>query len=319
MKMKREAERVKIISGLKKFWSGEIRRDVELAGFTTLKIGGPALALIVPETMVEIASLINGCRKVDIPWCVVGGGSNLLVPDEGFPGVVMVLGRKFSAIRKVGFDKEGRSLVEVEAGCSLAAFINWTCEQRLAGLEFSAGIPGTIGGAVIMNAGAWGSEIKDVLASMSWLENGEIKSCPRTDLVFKYRRWECSPEAVVLTATFALVESDSTQIKQHCRENIEARRNKQPLATANAGSFFRNPPVAPAGKLIEEAGLKGAKIGGAEVSLVHANFIVNNGGATAGDVIGLMKVVQEKVKEVHNIWLEPEVRILGDIERTADE
>ncbi|MEN8142931.1 MAG: UDP-N-acetylmuramate dehydrogenase [Thermodesulfobacteriota bacterium] len=183
----------------------------------------------------------------------------------------------------------------------------------MTGLEFSAGIPGTIGGAVIMNAGAWGKEIKDVLAKMSWLENGIIKSCPRDELAFNYRRLECSPETVVLTATFALVEGDSAGIKHQCREYIEARRTKQPLGTPNGGSFFRNPAGVAAGRLIEEAGLKGTKVGGAEVSLVHANFIVNSGGAKADDVIGLMRMVQEKVKEVHGIWLEPEVRILGHL------
>lgn len=307
------ADREKVISGLKDFWPGEIRRDAELAGFTTFRIGGPALALVVPGNTAEVVSLVNGCREGDIPWCVVGGGSNLLVPDEGFPGVVIVLGRKFSTIRKVGHDEEGLSLVEVEAGCSLAALLNWTSGRGLAGLEFSAGIPGTIGGAVIMNAGAWGKEIKDVLAKMSWLENGIIKSCLRDELVFNYRRLECSPEAVVLTATFTLVEGDTAEIKHQCREYIEARRTKQPHGAPSGGSFFRNPEGAAAGRLIEEAGLKGAKVGGAEVSRAHANFIVNSGGARADDVIELMKMVQEKVKEVHGIWLEPEVRILGHL------
>ncbi len=312
--MRRVADRDSIIAGLRDIWDGTVSWDAELASFTTFRIGGPALALVVPEKMTEIISLVNGCKAAGIPWCVVGGGSNLLVPDEGFPGVVMVLGRKFSAIREVGLDEAGRSLVEVEAGCRLAALLNWTCDKGLSGLEFSAGIPGTIGGAVNMNAGAWGREIKDVLSGMSWLDNGVIVSCPRKELVFHYRRWQCSPGAVVLSATFALVGGESNEIKQQCREYIEARRAKQPTAVLNAGSFFRNPEGAIAGQLIEEAGLKGAKIGGAEVSSIHANFIVNNGGATAGDVIELMRVVQKKVKELHGIWLEPEVKILGDIE-----
>lgn len=317
--MRQVADREEVRAGLQDFWPGEVRWDVELAGFTTFRIGGPALALVVPEKTAEIVSLINGCREAEIPWCVVGGGSNLLVPDAGFPGVVILLGRRFGAIREVGLDQEGRKLVTVEAGCRLAALLNWASDNGWAGLEFAAGIPGTIGGAVRMNAGARDREIKDVLVSMSWLENGKIVSRSREELVFHYRSWEGPPAAIVLTATFALVEGDPTEIRRKCLENIEARRGTQPLATANAGSFFRNPVGQAAGKLIEEAGLKGTKIGGAEVSLVHANFIVNTGGARAEDVIGLMRLVQKRVKEVHDIWLEPEVRILGEAgSRCAD-
>ena len=305
---------------LKKFWSGKIDWDVPLAPYTTFKVGGPAQALVVPRSIAAVATLVNGCRNEGLSWCVIGGGSNLLVADEGFPGVVILMGRELGAISKVGKTGEGKVLVEVEAGCSLAKLVNWCGEHQFTGLEFAAGIPGTVGGAVAMNAGAWGREIKDVLVSLLLLEDGEITSRPREDLVFGYRCWQRPEEVVVLSATFAIEHGDSARIKENCRKYIEERRTKQPVGQPSGGSFFKNPEEAPAGRLMEDAGLKGTKVGGALISEVHANFIVNAGGATAADIIGLMKQARSRVREVHGIDLEPEVQFLGVVpEVLADE
>jgi UDP-N-acetylmuramate dehydrogenase len=296
---------------LKKFWPGKIDWDVPLAPYTTFKVGGPAQALVVPESTAEVAILVKGCREEGISWSVIGGGSNLLVADEGFPGVVILMGRELGAISKSGKSGEGKTLVEVEAGCSLARLVNWCGEQQFAGLEFAAGIPGTVGGAVAMNAGAWGREIKDILVSLLLLEDGVITSRSRQELVFGYRCWQRPEGVVVLSATFAFEPGDSARIKENCRKNIEARRTNQPAGQASGGSFFKNPEEGAAGRLMEDAGLKGSRVGGALISEIHANFIVNSGGATAADIIGLMKQARARVKEVHGVTLEPEVQFLG--------
>jgi UDP-N-acetylmuramate dehydrogenase len=301
----------KMLEKLRKFWPGEVRLNAMMAEFTTLKVGGPAQALVVPFAAGEVVLLINGCRRENIPWCVVGGGSNLLVADEGFSGVVILLGRDFGGIRMTGKDNHGRTLVEVEAGCRLARLLGWCQDKGLAGLEFTVGIPGTVGGAVVMNAGAWGREVKDVLSSLTWLAAGAITSRDRAELDFVYRCWHRPDDAVVLAATFALTPEDDAKIRATCREYVAARRMKQPLAYGVAGSFFKNPAKVAAGKLIEDIGLKGFAVGGARVSEVHANFIVNTGGATADDIINLMKLVRDRVWAVHGVWLEPEVSLLG--------
>jgi UDP-N-acetylmuramate dehydrogenase len=314
------AVREDLANRLKKIWPGMISWDIPLAPYTTFKVGGPAHALVVPESKEQVAVLVNGCREKGLPWCVIGGGSNLLVADEGFPGVVILLGREFAAISKNDTIDEGKIQVEVEAGCSLSRLLNWCGEQQLSGFEFAVGIPGSVGGAVAMNAGAWGCEIKDVLVSLLLIENGEMVLRPREELVFKYRDWHRLADTVVLSATFALEQGDGTMIKETCRKYLEARRTKQPVGKPTAGSFFKNPAQAAAGRLMEDAGLKGARVGGAMVSEVHANFIVNGGGATAADIIGLMKQAKARVKEVCGIDLEPEVRFLGfDPEELADE
>lgn len=299
---------------LRKFWAGKIRWCVSMAKLTTLKVGGPAQALITPGNRAEAIRLINGCRAENIPWYVVGGGSNLLVAEAGFAGVVINLTRDLGGIRVVGGDEHGRTLVEAEAGCRLAKLLNWSVDKGLAGLEFAAGIPGTVGGAVIMNAGAWGKETKDVVASLTWLAGGEVVVRERRELDFTYRCLHRPADAVVLSAVFAFSSGNGALIGEVCREHVTARRRKQPGAHGLAGSFFKNPEGgAAAGKLIEEAGLKGARRGGAMVSEVHANFIVNTGNATADDIFRLMDLVRTRVREVHRVELEPEVKILGDL------
>jgi len=296
---------------LESFWRGPVVWEAPLAKWTTLRVGGPALALVEPDSPGQVEQLVAGCLATGLPWLVIGGGSNLLVSDRGFPGLVMILGRKFGAIRPVGIDPEGRTLVEVEAGCRLARLLNWCQTQGLSGLEFTAGIPGSVGGAVMMNAGAWGGEIQEVLAVLRGLQAGEVVEWARRELVFSYRGWQGPPEVVVLSAIFALNAGDPQLIRRICQEHIAARRGKQPRGVASAGSFFKNPPGDYAGRLIEATGLKGLAVGRARVSEVHANFLVNCGGATAADFLGLLRLVQDKVRDRFGVTLAPEVKIVG--------
>lgn len=292
-------------------WSGSVAWDEPLAKWLSLRVGGPARALVKPASVEAVRQLIMGCAAVGLPWLVIGGGSNLLVSDAGFPGLVLLLSRDFGAISECGIDQDGRSLVEVQAGCSLARLLAWSQRRGLSGLEFSVGIPGSIGGAVVMNAGAWGREMKDVLAGLQLLlPGGVVEQRERQALEFSYRRWSGPAGALVLGANFALTPADPLGIKALCRNYLRERRDKQPRGVGSAGSFFKNPSGDYAGRLIEAAGLKGLTVGGAMVSAVHANFLVNTGGATAAELLALMRLVQEKVMVRHGVWLEPEVRIV---------
>lgn len=292
-------------------WAGAVAWDEPLAKWSSLRVGGPARALVRPVNLEAMRRLIRGCEAAALPWLVIGGGTNLLVTDAGFPGLVLVLGRDFGAISECGIDRDGRSLVEVQAGCSLARLLGWSQRRGLSGLEFTVGIPGSVGGAVVMNAGAWGLEIKDVLAGVQLLlPGGEVEFREKKALEFSYRRWSAKAGTLVLSATFALTLGDPAGIKALCREHLWGRRDKQPHGVASAGSFFKNPPGDYAGRLIEAAGLKGLTVGGAAVSAVHANFLVNTGRATAADLLALMRLVQEKVMDRYGVWLEPEVRII---------
>ncbi|HSH14070.1 MAG TPA: UDP-N-acetylmuramate dehydrogenase [Desulfurivibrionaceae bacterium] len=294
-------------------WAGPVAWDEPLAKWSSLRVGGPARALVQPGSIEAVRRLIMACMEVGLPWLVIGGGTNLLVGDAGFPGLVLVVGRNFSGISECGFDRDGRTLVKVEAGCALARLLGWSLRRGLSGLEFSVGIPGSVGGAVVMNAGAWGREIKDVLAGLHLLlPGGEVDYRERRALDFSYRRWSGPAGVLVLSATFALSSGDPAVIKAVCREHLQARKNKQPRGVASAGSFFKNPDGDFAGRLIEAAGLKGLTVGGARVSEIHANFLVNSGGATATEMLALMRLVQEKVMSRFGVWLEPEVRIITE-------
>lgn len=287
-----------------------------LAEYTTLRVGGPAEALILPGSAAELATLIRGLNRSGISWRVIGRGSNILVADRGMAGVVLVLGEKFSQIALLPAGAEGGGgsrLVTVEAGCSLARLVNWCAGEELAGLEFLAGIPGTLGGAVRMNAGAWGDELGRHVEAVSLLTAaGESYTLSRAEMSFSYRSWSGVRADVVVAVTLALRPGSEEEIRRRCRELAEERRARQPQGVASAGSFFRNPPGQAAGRLIEEVGLKGAQTGGAEVSRKHANFLINRGGATAADFLALMTTVQTVVRARTGVSLEPEVELLGD-------
>ncbi|MFA7383122.1 MAG: UDP-N-acetylmuramate dehydrogenase [Desulfurivibrionaceae bacterium] len=296
---------------LRELWSGEIEWRSPMARWCTLRVGGPARGVAIPASLEELRSLLGVLARLGVCWRVIGRGSNLLVSDAGYDGVIVMLGRKFAAIDKFVGAKEDGSLVQVEAGCSLMKLVNWCSDQGLEGLEFAAGIPGSVGGAVVMNAGAWGKEMSEVLSSVTFLDKaGELVKRGKDDLPFTYRHLE-TKGMIVAAAEFLLQTGDRQAIEQKCGQLLRDRKEKQPQGLASAGSFFKNPPGLPAaGKLIQDAGLKGLRIGGAQVSEVHANFLVNTGSATAKDFIDLMRLVQEKVLERFGIRLEPEVHLI---------
>ncbi|MFH2124728.1 MAG: UDP-N-acetylmuramate dehydrogenase [Pseudomonadota bacterium] len=295
--------------------NSQILWDCPLSGYTSFAIGGPAAALITVEDITELQRLLVCFREQKIQWRIIGRGTNLLVSDAGFDGVVLLLGKGFTAIAKRDGEERGAAVIQAGAACSLARLVDWCVDQSLAGVEFAAGIPGTIGGAVIMNAGAWGRELAEILVSVTCVSAaGHIFTQPRAELEFGYRIWHDHYHAeeglVVVGVELQCVVADQEQIRSLCQSYRASRRMKQPKGEPNAGSFFKNPQGDAAGRLIEASGLKGLRVGGAMVSPVHANFLVNCGGATAANVRELMERVRVKVLEDSGIMLEPEVHFL---------
>jgi UDP-N-acetylmuramate dehydrogenase len=295
---------------LEKLMPGKVMWDCPLARYTTLRVGGPAEAVVFAESDADLARLLEWLRAENIPRHIIGGGSNILVPDHGLTGVVVMLDRGLAEIETIG-KEDDHVLVRAGAGCRLAGLLKYCTDRAFSGLEFMVGIPGSIGGAIVMNAGCWGKEISDVLHSVTMLDpTGKLIQTERDKLDFSYRQWGGGRESVIVAAVFALVKGDIKTIKAACRKYLQQRKEKQPQHMASAGSFFKNPPGRAAGGLIEEAGLKGHRVGGAMVSPRHANFIVNTGTATAGDILALMRKVQSAVFDRSGLMLEPEVQIL---------
>lgn len=300
-------------------WRGAIRWDAPLAEFTTLRVGGPAAAVAFPASSGELAGLVHLLNAQGVDWRVLGRGSNVLASDSGYDGVVIVLDRRFGAMSLETEATEG-GLVRAEAGGGLAGLLMWCAGQQLTGLEFLAGIPGSVGGALAMNAGAWGNEIAERVAAVELLDdNGSLRRIERPALRFFYRHLALPARTVIVAGVFALQTGGQPQIEEQMSAYIAQRREKQPKGVANAGSFFKNPPSAAAGRLIEQAGLKGATVGGAMVSPVHANFLVNTGTASARNLFDLMRLVQEKVEKKFGVRLEPEVHLLGEFGRRSQE
>lgn len=297
------------------WWQGKILWDVSMADYSTLRAGGRADCLIDVLCLEELTALIKWLTAEDVPHYVVGRGSNLLVTEQGYSGVVIRLMGNMTAITPLSTSKAGEQVVRAGAGSSMAALVSWCSGRGLSGLEFMTGIPGSVGGAVWMNAGAWGYAIGDRLKKIVLVDAaGCCRDIASSRLELSYRKlgWQDGrlDNAIIVSADFLLFEDDKSQISCRCREYLEQRRGKQPKGVASAGSFFKNPPDDSAGRLIDLAGLKGASEGGAMVSPVHANFIVNTGGATAVDIIRLMELIQKKVYSRFGIHLEPEVKIV---------
>ena len=279
-----------------------------LAPYTTWKIGGPADVLVIPETLDELRAALRLFHRHGVPWTLLGKGSNTLVTDKGVRGAVIKLGSGFEQVR---FERD-----RVIAGAAFS-FIKLSVlagKQGLTGLEFAGGIPGSVGGAVCMNAGAHGSDVSRVLVSAdAVLEDGELVRLGNEDLRFGYRRSILQERrAVVVEAVFQLREGDRKEIAAAMAIYKDRRLRTQPLMMACAGSVFRNPENHYAAQLIEQAGLKGLRVGGAEVSAQHANFIVNTGNAKAEDVLALIEQIQRTVLERFGIRLEPEVLLVGE-------
>jgi len=284
-----------------------MERNAPLAPLTTFGIGGPADLLVYPESEQELARWL---RSGDVSL-VLGGGSNLLVSDKGVRGVVLCLSKMFKAVTFAP-PSEGQVIVRAQAGAHLGRIVAEAYKRSLAGLEFAMGIPGTLGGALVMNAGAKDGEMKNVVEHVRVMKrDGQILEMNASDCGFEYRKSSFPEGSVILDCAIRLAEGDKEKIHEKMRSNQLARKASQPLDMQSAGSVFKNPAGDFAGRLIEAAGLKGVSIGGAMVSEKHANFIVNLGWAKASDVLAVMETVEKKVLETAGIRLEREIRLAG--------
>ncbi|MFH1681883.1 MAG: UDP-N-acetylmuramate dehydrogenase, partial [Candidatus Eisenbacteria bacterium] len=272
-------------------------------------VGGPADWMVFPGSAEELRGVLRLLGENDVPRLVVGAGSDLVVRDGGFRGACIVLARHLSGSKIVG-DRA----IEAMAGESLASLLRLSREASLAGLEFVATIPGTVGGGVVTNVGAFGSCFADILESVAVLDaHGRERAIEGRSLRAAYRRIELPEGAVVVRARFALEPGARERIEETVARHREHRLRTQPLGEASAGCIYKNPsPGEPAGRLIDQAGLTGLRLGGASVSALHANYIVNEGGATAREVLALIDEVRRRVSEKHGVLLEPEVRIVGE-------
>lgn len=289
-------------------FDGDIYPNEPMARHTSYRIGGPARFYVRVNSISSLTQLIDVCEQEGVPWVVVGRGSNILVSDEGFGGVVISLGRDFRAMH---VDEESK-LIVAGAGVMLSAVVQEAFKRSLAGLEFAVGTPGTIGGALRMNAGSRGEWIGSRVATVTSFIPGEGLVRRRgTDLHWGYRESSFAPNETLLECELLVEPSDPFYIRGKMEANLSTRKKSQPVNEASCGSVFKNPEGASVGAIIESLGLKGMQIGGARVSDLHANFIVNTGQASANDVLDLIDHIQAKVNEAHGIQLTPEVRFLG--------
>ncbi len=294
-----------------------VELNVPMADHTTLRVGGAADVVVYPEDRDALARLLALLAAREVPWIVLGNGSNLVVRDGGIRGAVVSLCDGFDALEDRGEDEGGRRLVRVEAGVGIRRLVRWSVDQGVGGFEFLVGIPGSVGGALAMNAGAWEAQIGDRVEELEVLLPGEgLRLLARDELAFRYRGVDLPEGAAVVGVILAGQPSDPEHVKARAKELYQRRRTSQPVGRPSAGSVFRNPPSGPpAGWLIEDCGLKGVRVGDAEVSQVHANFIVNAGRAKASHVVSLIGMIQERVYVNHKVKLETEVRIVGDWEK----
>lgn len=285
----------------------QVFENEPMSRHTTFRVGGPADVLFLPESGEQVAAALNAAKESAVDALVIGNGSNLIVRDGGVRGLVIALGDGMSAIARDG------DVVTAQAGASLAKVAAFAQAEGLSGLEFASGIPGTLGGGCAMNAGAYGGQLSDVLIDAEVLLNGERRTLTNAEMAMGYRTTMPLREGgIVLSARFRLTSDDPEAIAARMRELNARRRDKQPLNCPSAGSTFKRPEGHFAGALIEGAGLKGRSVGGAQVSQKHAGFIVNTGGATASDILALIKIVQDEVLARYGVALETEVRIVGE-------
>ena len=286
--------------------------DEPMADHTTFRVGGPADLMAIPENVEQLRQAIRLCRDASIPWYVIGNGSNLLVSDKGYRGVVIKICRNMDLIEKE--EKGGRLRVRAGAGVLLATLARSVCDDEWTGFEFATGIPGTLGGGITMNAGAYGGEMSQILSGVTVLTaQGAIEEWPADRLELGYRKSRIQKEeAIALEAVMEFEKGDIGQIRETVRSLAAERRKKQPLEYPSAGSTFKRPEGYFAGKLIQDAGLKGYRVGGAQVSEKHSGFVINADHATAADIYQLMRDVGAIVYKKFGVRLEPEVRLLGE-------
>lgn len=282
--------------------------DEPMKNHTTFRVGGNADYFVLPRTSEEVRDIVAFCQNQKLPYYILGNGSNLLVGDKGYRGVIIQIFKEMNDIVVNG------ERICAQAGALLSKVGSVALEAGLTGFEFAAGIPGTVGGAVVMNAGAYGGEMKDVLASVTVLtQDGEVLKLSNENLELGYRTSVVAKKNyVVLEAEYLLKRGDKSDIRAMMDELKVKRVTKQPLEYPSAGSTFKRPEGYFAGKLIQDAGLRGFRVGGAQVSEKHCGFVINTGGATASDILELMKQVSEKVSDEFGVTLEPEVKLLGE-------
>ena len=286
-----------------------VKLEEPMEKHTTFRIGGPADYFLCPQTAEELKAVIHVCKETGTPYFILGNGSNLLVSDKGYRGAVIQIWKNMSEV-----SVEDETKIRAQAGAQLSKIASCALEQSLEGFEFAAGIPGTLGGAVVMNAGAYGGEMKDILVSADLLtKDGEVVEVPVEEISLSYRHSRVMETGeVVLGVTLKLVSGEKEKIEAVMQELRQKRQEKQPLEFPSAGSTFKRPEGYFAGKLIMDAGLRGYRVGDAQVSEKHCGFVINRGQATAAEVEELMRRVQEKVEQEFQVRLEPEVRRLGE-------
>lgn len=288
--------------------SDNVRLHEPMKKHTTFRIGGPADYYLCPHSTEELQKILQICRENKLEFFILGNGSNLLVSDKGYRGVVIQLWKNFSDIETED------NTITVKAGALLSKVAAEALEESLTGMGFASGIPGTMGGAVMMNAGAYGGEMKDIIREVTVLtREGELLTLSKEEMNFGYRTSVVKEKGyVVISAVLQLRKGDREEIRKVMDELKERRVTKQPLDMPSAGSTFKRPEGYFAGKLIMDAGLRGFSVGGAQISEKHCGFVVNKGDATAADVLGLIGEVQKRVQEKFGVALEPEVKFLGE-------
>lgn len=315
MSLRQMGQRLAVVS------TGTVSIDRPLAPFTTYRLGGPAAILFEPASGTDLLNVTRAAREADllpaeVPLLVVGRGSNVVISDRGFEGLVIKMGAPMSWIN--GSEDPASGRVAAGAATSMPLLANWAARRSLAGLEFTVGIPGSVGGGVRMNAGAHGGSISDTLTSAQVYTLGadEIADRKAGALGLEYRHSALGAADVVVSASFELRADDHTAIRDRMERYRKHRADTQPGALQNAGSTFKNPPGDSAGRLVEAAGLKGHRLGGAQVSELHANFFIADDGASAQDVFDLVHLVKRRVAERFGVELEPEVGFVGPFDRS---
>jgi UDP-N-acetylmuramate dehydrogenase len=291
--------------------AGEILYDEPMSRHTSLAVGGKADALVFIKSEDQLIGVVKKLRENKIKFLPVGNLTNVIVRDGGYRGAILLM----TGMTKISYEYiPGSSyLISAQAGAALVKVVNLSVSDELTGIEFCAGIPGTVGGAVWMNAGAYGKEMKDVIKTIFLLDaEGEIKTVIRETISFGYRKTLLPPDTIILGAQFKLKKGERAKIKKKISEILQWRHKKHPLDFPNAGSIFKNLPMQIAGKLIEDMGMKGMSVGDAQISPKHANFIVNRGKATASDVLELIALIQSKAEKEKGVNLETEVVIVGE-------
>ncbi len=300
--------------GLKKVVQGEIRFNEPLRKYTSIQIGGPADALIFPSDIEEIKKIIRFAQEKRVPWMILGLGSNVLVKDGGIRGIVLRLNKTLQQLQKLD-ETETEVVLQAEAGVPLPKLVEMCRQQGWSGMEGLYGIPGTIGGTLAMNAGTREMEMKDPLVEVQVLRpDGTTHTYPKNKLKYEYRSLGLPTKEVILSGKFLVKKSDPAEVQAKTLSYQKRRQETQPLEFPNVGSVFKNPEKGFAAQMIEELGLKGVRVGGARISTKHANFIINENRATARDVLILIGLIKDKVKETLQVRLELEAKVVGEDE-----